>query len=144
RANGLELATPYYLQLGINRGLTLTPHLFTSVLPMAQAQYDALGTHGSFRVTGYATVSRKSDDITPYASTDTRQAFRGHLDGIGRYQLDPNWSISGSLRLTTDRTFLRRYDISGDDRLRSTLSVERIDRDSYLGITGWYVQTLRV
>ena len=144
RANGLELATPYYLQLGVNRGLTLTPHVFTSVLPMAQAQYDALGTHGSFRLTGYATVSRKSDDITPYASTDTREAFRGYLDGIGRYQLTPDWSISGSLRLTTDRTFLRRYDISGDDRLRSTLSAERIDRDSYLGITGWYVQTLRV
>ena len=144
RANGLELATPYYVQLGVNRGLTLTPHVFTSVLPMAQAQYDALGTHGAFRLTGYATVSRKSDDITPYASTDTREAFRGYLGGNGRYQLDPNWSISGSLRLTTDRTFLRRYDISGDDRLRSTISAERIDRDSYLGITGWYVQTLRV
>ena len=144
RANGFEVATPYYLQLGVNRGLTLTPHIFTGVLPMAQAQYDALGTHGSFRVTGYATVSRKSDDITPYASTDTREAFRGYLDGIGLYQLDPNWSIAGSLRLTTDRTFLRRYDISGDDRLRTTLSAERIDRDSYLGITGWYVQTLRV
>ena len=144
RANGLEIATPYYLGLAPNRGLTLTPHVYSGVLPMAQAQYDALGTHGSFRVTGYATVSRKSDDITPYASTDTREAFRGYLDGIGRYQLTPAWSIAGSLRLTTDRTFLRRYDISGDDRLRTTLSGERIDRDSYLGITGWYVQTLRV
>jgi LPS-assembly protein len=145
RVNGFEVATPYYLGLGVNRGLTLTPHVFSSVLPMAQAQYDALGTHGSFRVTGYATVSRRSDDITPYAdqSNDTHEAFRGYLDGIGRYQLTPEWSISGSLRLVTDPTFLRRYDISGDDRLRSTVKVEHIDLDSYLGITGWYVETLR-
>ena len=149
RVNGLELATPYYFGLAQNRGLTVTPHVYSSVLPMAQVQYDALGTHGSFRITGYATSSRRSDDLTTGTLSDdtgpnTREAFRGYLDGIGRYQLTPNWSVAGSLRLVTDRTFLRRYDISGDDRLRTTASVQHIDRDSYLGITGWYVQTLRV
>ena len=149
RVNGLELATPYYIGLSQNRGLTITPHIFSSVLPMIQAQYDTLGTHGSFRVTAYATDSRRSDDLTTETLSDdsgpnTQQAFRGYLDGIGRYQLTPNWSIAGSVRLTTDRTFLRRYDISGDDRLRSTVSVEHIDRNSYLGVTGWYVETLRV
>ena len=38
-----------------------------------------------------------------------------------------NWSVTGSLRYATDRTFLRRYDISRDDRLRSMVNVERID-----------------
>ncbi|WP_447406533.1 hypothetical protein, partial [Clostridium perfringens] len=46
--------------------------------------------------------------------------------------------------LTTDPTFLRRYDISRDDRLRTTASLEHIDANSYFAITGWYVQTLRV
>ncbi|WP_254605155.1 LPS-assembly protein LptD [Sphingomonas bacterium] len=148
RANGLELAVPYYIGLEQNRGLTITPHIYSGVLPMIQAQYDTLGTHGSFRVTAYATESRRTDNLTLTSfydsGADTEEAFRGYLDGIGRYQLTPNWSISGSLRLVTDRTFLRRYEISGDDRLRSTASVEHIDRNSYLGITGWYVETLRV
>ena len=61
-----------------------------------------------------------------------------------RFQLDPNWSLSGSLRIASDRTFLRRYDLSQDDRLRSTLSLERIDADSYFALTGWYIQTLRL
>jgi LPS-assembly protein len=38
---------------------------------------------------------------------------------------------------------LRRYDISFDDKLRSTVALERIDRDSYFALTGWAVQTLR-
>ena len=142
--NGLEITAPYYWSLAPNRGLTITPHLFSAVLPMMQLQYDALGTSGAFRVTGYATASRRSDDLSTGTTTSTEMAFRGYLDAVARYQLTPNWSASGSLRRTTDRTFLRRYDISRDDRLRSTASLERIDADSYFAITGWSVQTLRV
>ncbi|MES3153000.1 LPS-assembly protein LptD [Sphingomonas faeni] len=144
RVNGLEVNAPYYFKLGPNRGLTITPHVYSSVLPMIQGDYSALGTRGAFRVRAYGTVSRRSDDLTTQDPTDTSMAFRGYLDGIARYQLSPNWTASGSLRLTTDRTFLRRYDISRDDRLRSTASLERIDDTSYFAISGWYVQTLRV
>src|SRR3546814_7344612 len=38
---------------------------------------------------------------------------------------------------------MRRYDISRDDRLRSTFEVERIGGQSYLSIAGWATQTLR-
>ena len=142
--NGLELTAPYFMLLAPNRSLTITPHLFTAVLPMLQLQYDALGTSGAFRVTGYGTVSRRSDDLSSATPTDTEQAIRGYIDVVARYQLSPNWTASGSGRRTTDRTFLRRYDISRDDRLRSTASLEHIDRDSYFSVTGWAVQTLRV
>ena len=70
-------------------------------------------------------------------------AFRGYLDGSGRFQFTPNWSASASVRVASDRTFLRRYDISRDDRLRSTFAVERIDADSYFSLAGWATQTLR-
>jgi hypothetical protein len=43
----------------------------------------------------------------------------------------PYWSVTGSVRRATDRTFLRRYDISRDDRLRSMIDIERIDANSY-------------
>ncbi|MBB4154077.1 LPS-assembly protein [Sphingomonas jinjuensis] len=144
QVNGVEVATPYYFRLAPNRGLTVTPHIYSSVLPMLQVDYSALNDKGAFRVTGYATESRRSDDLLTQTPTDTRRAFRGYLDGIGRYQFSPEWSLSGSLRLTTDRTFLRRYDISRDDRLRTTASLEHIDADSYFAVNGWYVQTMRV
>lgn len=141
-ANGFEVATPYYLRIAPNRGLIVAPHLYTRVAPMLQGSFEALTTQGAFRVIGYATVSPRNDLLNSTGPNTT--AFRGYFDGIGKFQLDPNWSITGSIRLTTDRTFLRRYDISNDDRLRSTVSVERIDANSYLGITGWYVETLRL
>ena len=142
RTNGFEVGIPYYFRLADNKGLTITPRLYTSVAPMVQAEYEQLSTKGAFKITGYATMSPRSDLLNPAAPTEN--AFRGYIDGIARYQLDPNWSISGSLRLTTDRTFLRRYEISNDDRLRSTFSLERIDANSYFAINGWLVQTLRL
>ncbi len=130
RVNGLEVAVPYYFNLAPNRDLTITPHVFTAVLPMLQADYRSLSSKGAYRVQGFATVSRRSDDLVLGASpTGTERSFRGYVDTIGRFQLDPNWAVSGSLRYATDQTFLRRYDISRDDRLRNNVTVERIDRD---------------
>lgn len=142
--NGLELVTPYYFDLARNRSVTITPHVFSAVLPMLQANYQALESNGAFSVTGYVTASRRSDDISAGPDAPTTMALRGYLDGAGKFQFDQNWSLSGSLRLVTDRTFLRRYDISNDDRLRTTLSLERVDRDSYFSLAGWAVQTMRV
>ena len=145
RVNGLEIAVPYYFNLSPNRDLTLTPHLFTDSLPLLEGEYRALTDRGAYRVRGYATYSRQSDDRGPGGGlVDSDQQFRGYIDGNGRFQLDPRWSIAGTLRVATDRTFLRRYDISRDDRLRSFFNVERIDRDSYFAINGWAVQTLRL
>src|SRR5690606_4517120 len=62
----------------------------------------------------------------------------------GRWQLDPNWSVTASTRYASDRTFLRRYDITRDDRLRTTFNVERIDDSTYLSIAGWATQALLV
>jgi len=144
RVNGLEVATPYLFRLAPNRKLTVTPHVYSAVLPMMQANYEHLDELGAFSVTGYATASRRSDDLASGFSSSTEQAFRGYLDGVGRFQFDEKWSLSGSLRLATDRTFLRRYDISNADRLRTTAALERIDQDSYFSLAGWATQTLRV
>jgi len=143
RTNGFELAAPYYFRLAPNRGLVVTPRLYSNALPAVQLQYDALTSIGAYRVIAYATSSQRTDPTTG-AISSTNDVFRGYLDIAGRFQLSPEWSVSTSVRLTTDLTFLRRYDISRDDLLRNTLNIEHITDDSYLSIAGWAIQTLRV
>lgn len=145
RTNGFQVALPYFFSLAPNRDLTVTPRVFSGALPMIQGEYRALEKSGAYRVTAYGTYSRRADDLTvPITDETSRNDFRGYLDAVSRFQLDPNWSASAAIRVTTDRTFLRRYDISRDDRLRNNLRVERIDQDSYFSINAWAVQTLRV
>ena len=141
RTNGLELALPYYMKIGPNRDLTVTPHIYSAVLPAIQGQYRALTQHGAYQISGFATYGSR----IPIGGTNSaaQRAFRGYIDASGRFQIGPQWTVSGSVRRVTDRTFLRRYDISRDDRLRSNLRVERIDENSYFSLNGWTIQTLR-
>ncbi|WP_033919805.1 LPS-assembly protein LptD [Sphingomonas sp. 37zxx] len=145
RVNGLEFALPYHFDLGVNRDLTITPRVFTGSLPMIQADYRELNSLGAFRVNTYGTYSRRSDDliVTDVAAT-SEKAFRGYIDASGRAQFTPEWSAYASIRVASDRTFLRRYDISREDRLRSNIGVMRITEDSYFAINGWAVQSLRL
>jgi LPS-assembly protein len=76
-------------------------------------------------------------------ATSTRKGFRGYAEANGKFQLDPLWSVTASLRAASDKTVTRRYDITSDDRLRSVINVERISPDSYISIAGWAFQGLR-
>lgn len=142
-SNGVEINETYYLRLGNNRDLAVTGYVYTKALPMVSAQYRALTDKGAYQITGYVTRSEVipiGGSVTPGQSDE----WRGYVYANGKFQLDPNWSVTFSGRFASDRTFLRRYDISRDDRLRSMFDVERIDDKSYLSISGWATQTMRV
>ncbi|WP_076069288.1 LPS-assembly protein LptD [Sphingomonas montana] len=143
RLNGAEFSVPYYIKMAPGRDLTITPHVYTKVLPAIGGQYRELTSNGAYQVGGMVTYGSRSPALLMPADVDTDRGVRGYIDANGKFQFDPAWSLTESLRLTTDRTFLRRYDITNDDRLRSVANVERIDRSSYLSIAGYAVQTLR-
>ncbi|MXP42680.1 LPS assembly protein LptD [Altererythrobacter soli] len=139
-SNGFELSESYYWRLAENRDLLFSGYLYSRVAPMVSAQYRALTDNGAYQATAYLTHSTR----IPLGATEptAEKDFRGYLFANGRFQLDPHWSVTGSIRVASDRTFLRRYDISRDDRLRSMAEVERIDDNSYLSVAGWATQVL--
>jgi LPS-assembly protein len=142
RNNGLELEQAYYWRIAENRDATAAITAFSNAAPLAHVNVRTLEKKGALDLTAYGTYSNRintSGALTPTGDN----VFRGYLEGAGRFQFDPYWSISVSGRFATDRTFLRRYDISRDDRLRSTFSAERISDRSYFSLAGWAVQTLR-
>ena len=142
QVNGLELNGEYYWRVADNADLTLGAYVFSNVAPMVSARWQHLTGKGAYQVSGFATASDRTTDLTGAASF--QRDPRGYLDANGRFQFSSDWSFSGSVRLASDRTFLRRYDISRDDRLRSTVNLERITDRSYLSIAGWVTQTLRL
>lgn len=142
QVNGLELSAEYYWSIAENADLTLGAFAFSNVAPMASAKWRHLTEKGAYQITGYATASDRQTDFSGEESFQSDP--RGYIEGNGRFQFSPDWSLTGSLRLASDRTFLRRYDLSRDDRLRSTINLERITDLSYLSIAGWATQTLQI
>jgi LPS-assembly protein len=140
-SNGVELSAPYYIKLAPNRDATITPHVYTDVLPMVEGRYRQLTSLGAFQVGAYVTYGSRIPIGSTVAAEDRN--LRAYLEGNGRFQLSPEWSVTASGRYVTDRTFLRRYDISRDSRLRSFVDAERITADSYISIAGWAFEGLR-
>ena len=143
-SNGLELALPYYFRLAPNRDLTVTPHLYSKTAPAIEGKFRQLTTLGAYQIGGFLTYSRVEDPDPTDPTPTERNDIRAYLEGNGKFQFDPYWSLTGSLRVASDKTVLRRYDLSRDDVLRNFLEAERIDTDSYVSIAGWAFQGLRV
>lgn len=141
-SNGFEISGSYYWRMAENRDVTLSAYAYTETAPMVSAQYRQLTGTGAFQATGYLTYGTR----IPLGSNKRTEedGIRGYVFVNGRFQPTPKWTLEGSLRLTSDRTFLRRYDISREDRLRSLVRAERIDFASYLSIAGWATQALLV
>jgi LPS-assembly protein len=136
--NGFEIAVPYHVAIAPNRDLTLTPHVYTGSLPGLELKYRELNSLGAFQVGGFATYGDKDE-----SGTGKNKGIRAYVEGNGRLQFDPLWSLTGQIRRATDKTVARRYDITREDKLRSFLNLERIDFDSYISIAGWSFQGLR-
>jgi len=141
---GLEIAVPYHWQIAPNRDLTLTPHLYTGVLPAIEGKYRQLDRLGAFQLGAFVTYGRIESADPNVTVTSTNRDIRAYFEGNGRAQLDPYWSVTGAFRIATDKTVTRRYDITRDDRLRSFMNAERISPNSYISIAGWAFQGLRV
>lgn len=141
-SNGFEANSSYYWRIASNRDLLLSGYVYTAAAPMISAQYRQLNSNGAFQITGYGTYSTRLalNSTTPSATQD----LRGYIFANGRWQIDPNWSFTTSIRVASDRTFLSRYDISYEDRLRSTFDLQRIGRYSYFSFSGWATQALLV
>jgi LPS-assembly protein len=141
--NGAALSVPYYFNIGPNQDAMVTAQLFTNVAPLVSATYRHLSEKGAFQITGFATYSSRIPTGATQALPNAQEDFRGYIATSGSFRLDNNWTLSQSARIVTDRTFLRRYDISDDDSLRSTINLERISNTSYFSLAGWAFQTLR-
>lgn len=144
-SRGVELAVPYYMRFAPNRDLTITPHVYTELLPAIEFKYRELNRIGAYQVGGFITHGR-IERLTELGEAEEtgEKGIRAYFEGNGKAQLDPLWSITGSVRVASDETVTRRYDITEDDRLRSFVNAERVTPNSYITIAGWAFQGLRV
>ena len=144
RSLGVSVELPYYVSFSQQNDLTVTPILYTEVNPALQAEYRHLTAGGPISFGGIVTYSSELDFASgPVPGTVEDKSVRGYIYGNGQLLHGGGWRSTFALRLATDDTFLRRYDISRDDTLRNFYRLERLGSDSYLSIEGWAFQGLR-
>jgi LPS-assembly protein len=137
---GYFVDVPYFWALDpsydLTTGLMWTEHDST----LLKGEWRQRLTNGNYYLQGSATYAEPRDLLGAKTGEAT---FASHLFGEGRFQFDEVWRAGYDVQLTSSDTYLRRYDISNNDRLASNLFVEGISGRSYAALNAWYFQGLR-
>jgi LPS-assembly protein len=134
---GYYAKVPIYIALSPSNDATIAPLVSTRGGEVLEGEYRERWMNGGFWLQGAAGfnpnggVSGKQDQI--YSD----------LFGSGRFPIASHWDTGFDVQLTSDNTFLKRYDISQLDRLTSDLFVEGEAGRSRFAMTGYFFQGLR-
>ena len=140
---GFFVQVPYFWNIAPEQDLTLSPRFFRSEKPLLESEYRLLLPDGSLNVRGSGTFGDRERNN----GTIDKNAFRGHIDAVGRYDIDRRWRSGFDVRRSTDDTFSRLYDVDIPDSFDSTLTsqifAEGFEGRNYLGANGFAYQTQR-
>lgn len=135
-AFGLGLVTPYFLEVAPNADLTFRPMWTTKQGPVADVEWRHRLANGIYNIHGYG-VHQYEPDAPP-----NDEGWRGALTSAGEFSLGKDWSWGWDGTLTSDKTFLRRYNFDDRDMATSRLYVTGMEDRNYVSAQAIYFQTL--
>ena len=137
---GYFVEVPYYFALDPSYDLLVSPMYTENDGPLLKGEWRQRTSTGAYNLQASGRWGQPRDRFGNEFGDDTLQ---GHVFGRGRFQIDDVWRWGYDAQLTSNDTYLKRYDISSLDRLENNLFIEGIDGRSYAAVNGWYFQGLR-
>ena len=138
---GLSVKAPYFLVLGPDKDLTLSPVYYTRERPALFAEWRHRVPNGRYDIRGSFTNVNRRDNTG--GRVGGRQS-RGHVFTTGLFDINKTWRFGWDGGWTTDDTFLRRYDVSSQSSIISSPFAEGFKGRDYTAVRGYYFQGLRV
>ncbi len=117
-ATGLK--APYFFKLGDHKDLTLTPYLSSKTATL-EFRYRQAFRRGDLKLEGAYT----RDDLQ-------RGEDRGYLFADGQFQLNQGYKLRFDLNAVSDDAYVSDYGLPDVDRLRSSVTISKIERNQYV------------
>lgn len=134
---GYFLRLPIYISLSPSQDATIAPLVTTHGGDVLEGEYRERWEHGGTWLQGAVGYNTNGG---PSLHQDQ---FYADLFGSGRTPIDNVWSTGFDVQVSSDQTFLQRYDISFLDRLTSDLFLQGESGRSRFSISGYFFQGLR-
>jgi LPS-assembly protein len=136
-ANGYFVSIPYYWSMSKSQDATIAPMLTTRGGDLLLGEYRERWDHGGMWLQGSVAQN-------PHGGLGgAKSQIYGHLFGSGRALLSPHWQFGYDVQITSNDTYLKRYDISQLDRLVSDLFFVGEQGRSRFSIAEYFFQGLR-
>ena len=134
---GYFLKLPVYVAITPSQDATFTPIVSTRGGAVLATEYRQRLQDGGLWLQGSVA------DNPNGGLTQDKNEFYASLFGSGRIPIATNWRTGFDLQLTSNDTYLKRYDFSQLDRLVNDLFVEGTGARTRFAVTGYFFQGLR-
>ena len=102
---GFHIAVPYFIELGPDKDLTLTPRFTTRAGELLAAQYRQRFGNGLLEGLGSLNHSNAGSG----SNTNTGDRWRGHINASGIWDVDDTYRTGFQLQRVSDQTYLLRF-----------------------------------
>lgn len=142
--SGYQIATPYFITLGTDKDITLTPILRIDGEPeslggVGVVEYRQRFRDGAIKLEGSGTSEdRYGDDNRENVREDE---FRGHAAATGLFEINRDWRWGGNFKVATDKTYLRQYNLGSPRWLQNQVWAEGFFGRSYFEARAYGFQT---
>ena len=103
--NGFHVAVPYFINLGPDKDLTLTPRFTTRAGQLLAGEYRQRFGDGTLDAIGSLNYSNAGSGN----NTNTGSQWRGHVNASGVWHLDDTYRTGFALQRVSDQTYLLRF-----------------------------------
>ena len=129
---GYGLKLPYFITLGQNRDLTLTPYISTKGGRTLAARYRQAFRTGTVQLDGALSFDR----LLPGKR-------RGYILATGAFTLPRDFKLKFQLETVSDAAYLLDYGLEPKDRLDSRVELTRARRNEYISARQIQFQSIR-
>ena len=137
---GLLAQIPYYIVIDKSSDATIAPIITQKGGTVLAGEYRRLHRNGYTQLAGAATyAARDESDV----DSEQGHGFRGYFKGFGGYSVSDHSQAGYDLFLSSDNTFLDRYQISDEQVLRNRVFLEGFEHRNFWSLNGYYFQGLR-
>jgi LPS-assembly protein len=136
-SNGYFIKLPYYWSISKSQDVTFEPIFTTRGGEVLLGEYRQRWDHGGMWLQG-SVAQNPNGGISGAHS----QVY-SHLFGAGRAQLSNAWQFGYDAQLTSNDTYLKRYDISQLDRLVNDIFLVGEQGRSRFSVASYFFQGLR-
>lgn len=139
---GFNVQVPYYWAIAPDKEFTFAPLFTTKEGVVAYGDYRQRFDDGELKIIASGTQAFSDDPETNIETGD----FRGHIDSVGRFDIDENWRWGFDALRETDKAYLRLYRFGNtDDRtLTSRLFAEGFYGRDYALAQAYSFQSTRL
>ena len=134
---GSFIKIPYYFSLSPSQDLTIDPFITTRAGTVLQTEYRQRWGESGMWLQGTL-------GYDPGASGNTGQSlWNSSLFGSGRFAMTDGWRAGFDVQLTSNDTYLHRYELSYIDRFTTNLFVDNVVGRNRLSLDGYFFQSVR-